>query len=368
MLNSKSQNPIGIFFRDIKYTFILFLAVTVSYSQPPSDSLTFPGEERHLKNVRMLTYGGENAEAYFSPDARMLCWQGRWDGNVPADQIWIMPTAGDEPKMVSTGFGKTTCSFFISGTDRLVYCSTHAHDNEPPPPVQFAQGYVWSLDEYDIYTVNRDGSGLVRLTDNPGYDAEAAVSPDGRKIVFTSIRDGDLDLYTMDVDGGNVKRLTETSGYDGGPFFSPDGEWIIFRSHLPKTDEEIKRYNELLAKRKVAPMRFELQIMRPDGSQRRQITDLGVASFAPFMHPDGKRVIFSSNYGDPNSGKPGHRMPVFNLFMINIDGTNLEQITYNPSFDSFPMFSNDGGKLVWCSNRFGPDSRSTNIFIADWVD
>lgn len=328
----------------------------------------FAGEERHLKNARMLSHGGENAEAYFSPDGEWICWQGQWGGNVPADQIWIMPSGGGEPRMVSTGYGKTTCAFFIPGTDRIVYCSTHAHAKEPPPPVDFSMGYVWSLDEYDVYTAGVDGSDLVQLTDSPGYDAESAVSPDGKSIVFTSMRSGDLDIYTMDIDGSSVKQLTKTLGYDGGPFFSPDGEWIIFRSHLPQTEAEIKRYQELLALRKVAPMIFELQIMRPDGSERRQITDLGAASFAPYMHPDGKRVIFCSNFGDPNTGKPGRHMPVFNLYMINIDGTGLEQITFNPSFDGFPMFSNDGKKFIWCSNRHGPDPRSTNIFMADWVD
>jgi Tol biopolymer transport system component len=332
-----------------------------------ADTLRFPGEERHLKNVRMLTHGGENAEAYFSPDGKYLSWQGHWDGTPPADQIWIMPADGGAPQIVSTGFGKTTCSFFIPGTDRLVYCSTHAHDQAPPPPVDMSKGYVWSLDEYDVYTVNRDGTDLRRLTDTPGYDAESAVSPDGKSIVFTSVRNGDLDLYTMDIDGSNVKQLTHTLGYDGGPFFSPDGKWIIFRSHLPETEGEEQRYLDLFAQRKVAPMRFELQIMRPDGSDRRQITNLGVASFAPYMHPDGKRVIFCSNYGSPVAEGQSH-MPVFNLFIINLDGTGLEQITFNPTFDGFPMFSNDGKKLVWCSNRFGPHPRSTNIFIADWSD
>jgi len=336
-------------------------------SEAAEDSLLFPGEERHLANVRMLTHGGENAEAYFSPDGQWISWQGQWEGNVKADQIWIMPATGGKPEMVSTGMGKTTCSFFLPGSDRLAYCSTHSFSPEPPPPPDRQMGYVWSLDEYDVYTVNRDGSELRRLTDTPGYDAEAAVSPDGKKIVFTSVRNGDLDIYTMDIDGKNVRQLTDTPGYDGGPFFSPDGKWIIFRSHLPKSKEEMEHYQELLKARKVAPVRFELQIMRPDGSDRRQVTNLGVASWAPYMHPDGKRIIFCSNYGsDVKEGE--HRMPDFNLFLVNLDGTGLEQITFNPTFDGFPMFSNDGKKLVFCSNRFGPHPRSTNVFIADWKD
>lgn len=351
--------------------FILLFLVASAFLYPPfisgEDTLLFPGEEKHLRNVRMLTRGGENAEAYFSPDGEWIVWQGHWNGNYPADQIWIMPSRGGEPHLLSTGKGKTTCAFFIPGTDRIIFCSTHDHSPEPPPEPDRSQGYVWSLDEYDIYSVKRDGTDLRRLTDTPGYDAEAAVSPDGKSIVFTSVRDGDLDIYTMDIEGRNVRRLTHTLGYDGGPFFSPDGQWIVFRSHLPQTPQEIARYQELLNRRLVAPLRFEIQIMRPDGSERRQITDLGVASFAPYMHPDGRRIIFCSNYGDPAT-EMGPRMPVFNLFLINIDGTGLEQVTFNPTFDGFPMFSFDGKKLIWCSNRFGPHPRSTNVFIADWVD
>jgi len=345
-------------------TLFVFLSISAQFASA-DDTLLFPGEEKHLSNARMLTYGGENAEAYFSPDGKWIAWQGRWQGTAPADQIWVMPVEGGEPELVSTGQGKTTCAFFIPGSERLVFCSTHDFSPEPPPEPDRKAGYVWSLDEYDVYTVNRDGSDLERLTDTPGYDAESAVSPDGKQIVFTSVRNGDLDLYTMDIDGKNVRQLTRTLGYDGGPFFSPDGKWIIFRSHLPQTDEEVKRYKDLFDRRLVAPMRFELQIMRPDGSERRQITDLGVASFAPYVHPDGKRVIFCSNYG---SQSERGRMPVFNLFIINTDGTGLEQITYGSIFDGFPMFSNDGRKLIWCSNRCGPHPHSTNIFIADWKD
>ncbi len=324
------------------------------------------GEELHILNVRMLTLEGENAEAYFNPDGSLICWQSKSTGML-ADQIYVMPSSGGVRKLISTGFGKTTCSFFIPRTTRLVYCSTHDYSPEPPLPPDPAAGYVWNLDEYDIYTVNMNGQHLQRLTNLPGYDAEAAVSPDGSQIVFTSQRHGDLDIYVMDVDGSNQRQLTFTRGYDGGPFFSPDGEWIVFRSHLPENDEEMIHYNELLIKNVVEPMRFEIQIMRPDGSERRQITDLGVASFAPYMHPDGKRIIFCSNHKMSGEKQPKGK-PLFNLFMINIDGTGLKQITYNDSFDGFPMFSNDGKKLIWASNRHSPEPGSTNIFIADWID
>jgi len=339
--------------------------MALSAKAMPAGSLLFQGESRHLRSVRMLTSGGENAEAYFSPDGKQIVWQGRWQENYPADQIWTMPAEGGTPTLVSTGFGKTTCAFFIPGTNRIVYGSTHGFSKEPPADPDRAAGYVWGLDEYDIYTVNLDGTDLRQLTNEPGYDAESAVSPDGKQIVFTSVRNGDLDIYAMDTDGGNVRQLTTTLGYDGGPFFTPDGKWIVFRSHLPKTDAEIARYKDLLARKMVMPLRFEIQIMRPDGSERRAVTSLGAASWAPYMHPDGKRIIFCSNWADSTWRQEG-RMPNFDLYLINLDGTGLERVTYGPEFDGFPMFSNDGKKLIWCSNRFGPHPHSTNIFVSEW--
>jgi len=331
-------------------------------------------EMLHLNSIRMMTHTGENAEAYYNDESNMIVWQGRWEKNYPADQIWMMPSWGGIPKLISTGGGKTTCAFFIPGQERIVYSSTHATSVVPPPEPDRSKGYVWSLDEYDVFTVDYLGLELSQLTNTKGYDAETAVSPDGKSIVFTSMRDGDLDIYTMDIDGGNVKRLTNTLGYDGGPFFSPDGDWIVFRSHLPKTKAEIDKYKNLLRERKVEPIRFEIQIMKVDGSERQQVTNLGVASFAPYMHPDGKRIIFCSNYGDQSQGAITKnepyipKKPIFNLFIINLDGSGLEQITYSPTFDGFPMFSADGTKLIWCSNRNGPYPHSTNIFTANWVN
>lgn len=361
---------------------VLITVAGIGFSQTNNPEMFFPApiqdqhplELMHLNAITMLTKSGENAEAYFNSSKDMIVWQGRWAENYPADQIWMIPSLGGSPTLVSTGFGKTTCAFFINGTDRIVYSSTHEDSPEPPPEPDRSQGYVWSLDEYDIFTADYQGNNLKRLTSTQGYDAETAVSPDGSTIVFTSMRDGDLDIYTMDINGGNVKRLTSTLGYDGGPFFSSDGEWIVFRSHLPNSEVEIANYQLLLEQRKVVPLHFEIQIMRTDGSERRQVTNLGVASFAPYMHPDGKRIIFCSNYINPNydtivNPDPSNpQKPIFNLFTIYTDGSGLEQITHSPTFDGFPMFSADGTKLIWCSNRNGPYLHSTNIFIADWVN
>jgi Tol biopolymer transport system component len=211
----------------------------------------------------------------------------------------------------------------------------------------------------EIYTANADGTGTRPLTSYGVYTAEATLSPDGKRIVFTSLKDGDLDIYTMNADGTDMKRLTDTPGYDGGPFFSPDGTQIVYRAWHP-TDTALTNYQSLLAQHMVRPNRMEIYVMNADGSNQRQITNLGGANFAPFFTPDGKRVIFSSNHKNPRSRN-------FDLYLVDADGANLEQVTSDGEFDGFPMFSPDGTKLVWASNRGNAaDSRSTNLFLADW--
>ena len=320
-------------------------------------------EERHLRNVRQLTFGGENAEAYFSSDGRRLILQSTRNGH-QCDQIYAMDPDGSGARMVSTGKGKTTCAYFFPGGKRILYSSTHlAGPQCPPPPPDRSKGYVWSLEPaYDVFTADQDGSNLKPVTDNPRYDAEATISRDGNRIVFTSLRNGDLDIYTMDRDGRNVKRLTHELGYDGGAFFSADGKWIVYRAHHPATAQEIEEYRQLLDQNLIRPRRLELWVMKADGSGKRQITNNNSANFAPFFFPDGKRIIFSSNVG---SSGPG--MGNFELYAINMDGTGLERITFNPTFDGFPMFSPDGKKLVFASNRNAKVRGETNIFIADWV-
>ncbi|HEV8524063.1 MAG TPA: hypothetical protein VGQ71_06150 [Terriglobales bacterium] len=319
-------------------------------------------EEHHLRNLRQLTFGGENAEAYFSSDGRRLILQSTPDGH-NCDQIYIMNLDGSGARLVSTGRGKTTCAYFFPGGKRILYSSTHLAGPECPPPPDRSKGYVWSLEPaYDVFTADQDGSNLKPVTDNPRYDAEATISRDGKRIVFTSLRDGDLDIYTMDPDGRNVKRLTRELGYDGGAFFSADGKWIVYRAHHPATEQEIEEYRQLLDQNLIRPRRLELWVMRADGSSKRQITNNNAANFAPFFFPDGKRIIFSSNVG---SSGPG--MGNFELYAINVDGSGLERITFNPTFDGFPMLSPDGKKLVFASNRNAKVRGETNIFIADWV-
>jgi Tol biopolymer transport system component len=316
-----------------------------------------PGES-HLTNIRQLTYGGENAEAYFSADGRWLTFQSTRDGRA-CDQQYIMRADGSALRRVSYGTGKTTCGYFIEGGRRILYASTHAADSACPPRPDPSKGYVWGLDPFDLFTANPDGSDRNRLTKYGVYTAEATLSPDGKTLVFTSLKDGDLELYTMNVDGSNVRRLTTTPGYDGGAFFSPDGKQIVYRAWHP-AGEELRAYQDLLKQGMVRPNRMELFVMNADGSDQRQITNLGGANFAPFFTPDGKRIIFSSNHKTPRSRN-------FDLYLVNLDGSGLEQVTTHGEFDGFPMFSPDGRQLVWASNRNAPAPGGTDIFIADWA-
>jgi TolB protein len=323
-------------------------------------NLASPGE-RHLHNIRQLSFGGENAEAYWSFDGQKLIFQSTRDG-YPADQIYIMNADGSGVRRVSTGKGRCTCSYFLKGDRRILYASTHLADPNPPPPPDMSKGYVWAIyPGYEIFTARPNGSDLKRLTTTPGYDAEATVAPDGRHIVFTSMRDGDLDLYTMTPDGRNVHRLTHTLGYDGGAYFSPDNKKICFRAGRPKSEAEVAEYKELLQQNLVRPHTMELYVMNADGTGERQVTHNGAANFCPFFTRDGRRLIFASNMGDPGGRE-------FDLYLISLDGTGLERVTTAPQFDGFPMFSPDGRRLVWASNRNGKTRGETNIFLADWVE
>lgn len=325
-------------------------------------------QEKHLANLRKLTEGGDNAEAYFSFDNRMAVFQSnaaKWD--LECDQIFYFDLEKDDiiaqrPPLLSTGQGRTTCSYFMPGDSSILYGSTHLGGEACPPEPSKAEGYVWPIYEsYDIFVADLEGRITDTLTRHPGYDAEATVSPLGDKIVFTSMRSGDLELWTMDLDGSNKKQVTDGLGYDGGAFFSPDGQKLVFRASRPQSKEEIAEYKALLAQGLVKPTNMEIYVCNVDGSDLRQVTDLGQANWAPFYHPSGEKILFSSNH-HTERGFP------FNLFMINEDGSGLEQISFDNQFDAFPMFSFDGKKLIFSSNRHNGGDRSTNLFIADWVE
>jgi TolB protein len=333
------------------------------------DTLIYP-EEKHFKAIRQVTFGGDNAEAYWSFDDKQLVFQSNnksW--NVGCDQMFLMNanetfTDSIAPPMLSTGKGRTTCAYFLPDNKHIIYASTHLKQNEcPDTPIRNENGkYIWPIyDSYDIFVADLEGNIIKQLTNEIGYDAEPTVSPKGDKIVFTSTRSGDLELYTMNIDGSDVKQITNELGYDGGAFFSPDGTKLIFRSSRPKTEQAIKEYKDLLAEGLVEPTEMELYICNADGSDLRQLTDLGNANWSPFFHPSGNKILFSSNF-EATRGFP------FNLYLIDLDGKNLERVTHGETFDAFPVFSNDGKHLAFSSNRNNGGGRDTNLFIAEWQD
>lgn len=325
--------------------------------------------EPHLKNLRQVSFGGDNAEAYFSPDSKKIAFQSnnkKW--GLSCDQIFMMDLQNpikdstQKANLISTGKGRTTCSYYMPDNKHILYASTHLGSESCPPEPPPSGKYLWAIyPDFDIFVADEKGTLVKQLTKTEGYDAEATVSPKGDKIVFTSTRNGDLDLYIMDIDGQNVKQITFGLGYDGGAFFSPDGKKLVFRASRPQTEQEIAEYKELLAKGLVAPTNMEIYTCNVDGSNLKKITSLGKANWAPFYHPSGKKIIFSSNHHSARGYD-------FQLYMINEDGSGLEQITFNSMFNAFPMFSPDGKKLIFSSNRNNGGTRDTNLFLADWKD
>ena len=335
--------------------FLFTIIISTTYSQED----IFPNEN-HFEKITQLTFGGENAEAYFSFDEKKIVFQSTRD-SFKCDQIFSMDIDGNNLELVSNGFGRTTCAYYFPN-EEIIFSSTHHKSIDCPKLPDFSQGYVWPINpNYDIFIKDKDGNIKFFLEENNFYDAEATVSPTGDKIIFTSTRDGDLNLYSMNIDGKNLKQLTNEIGYDGGAFFSFDGNKIVYRAYHPKEENELKKYKELLQKNLVKPSIMEIWIMDADGSNKQQLTNNKKANFAPFFHPNGKQIIFSSNVNDTTKYARN-----FDLYMIDIDGNNLEQITFNETFDSFPMFTQDGKKLIFASNRNAKIKGETNIFIVDW--
>jgi Tol biopolymer transport system component len=358
--------------RDAMRTLALLVAAATvvmgACARPPAaPPVPAEGDGRHLRNVKQLTNDGDNGEAYFSRDGKKLIFQSS-RGGYACDKIWTMNADGSDKRMVSPDHGANTCSFFLPD-GRIIYSSTSHLPGDCPPRPQSPPGvrYVWPLYPYDIYIADADGSNAKRITDNPKYDAEPVVSPDGKRIVFGSQREGDFDIYSMNIDGTDVRRLTDRVGYDGGPWWSPDGSKIVWRAWYPATDEERARWRDAMEHDYIIAVPLDLWVMDADGSNKRLLLRNGATNWAPSWHPDGRRIIFSSNKDDwrDDIKQYGHN---FELYLINLDGAGLERLTFNGTFDSFPMFSPDGGKLVWGSNRTAAKPRQTDIYIADWVE
>lgn len=339
---------------------------------PAADSLRFAGEA-HFRNIRQLTFGGNNAEAYWSFDSKQLVFQSDWAdiNSQGCDQIFVMNADGSALpdgamyQLASTGKGRTTCSYFLPD-GRVVFASTHKSGEACPPEVARSENrYVWPIyTSYDIYIGDADGNNIEPLITGEGYDAEATVSPDGKYIIYTSTRSGDLELWRYEIATGENIQLTSELGYDGGAFFSRDSKKIVWRASQPQ-GEEAEVYKNLLSQNLVEPNALNVFVADIDGKNVMQVTDLPGANWAPFFHPDGERVLFCSNYESVGKGRP-----IFAIYMINIDGTGLKKIAHSGTFDAFPMFSYDGKKIVFASNRNASrtPTRDTNVFVADWVE
>lgn len=314
-------------------------------------SLCTPHEARWLRNVRQLTSTSmgllKSGEAYFSPDGRRICFQAVPEGQNEY-QIYVMDLDGNRPEMVSTGQGATTCAYFHPDGRRLLFASNHldprpvAGVGQPGGPKPGQRSYAWSFyPGMDLFEYTFETRKLRRLTDSEGYDAEGSYSPDGKLIVFCSMRDGDQEIYICDQDGGNPRRITRARGYDGGPFFSPDGQRIVYRSDR-RGDQNLQIFTNNLA-----------------GNDERALTDNQVLNWCPYWHPSGRWIIFTR--GEHPEGGP----PTYDLYLLSADGRRTLRVTDERAFDGLPAFSPDGSKLMWTSKRGG--LAQPQVFVAEFV-
>ena len=316
-------------------------------------------QPRHFENLKQLTTGSSNGESYWSPDSKRIIFQSTRDGG-QCDQEYVMNADGSGQHMVSTGKGATTCGYFLSDNQHILYASTHEGNPSCPMPPDHTKGYVWAVHPtFDIYMATLDGKIVKKLTDTPGYDAEATVNFKTHKILYTSMASGDLEIWTMNEDGSGKKQITHAEGYDGGAVFSRDGTKMVWRAYRPDTPEKKAAYEALLKQNLTTPMKMELWLANADGSNAKQITNYGCASFAPTFTPDGKKLLFASNKAKCDSS-------LFELYLINLDGSGLEQVTDYGKFTSFPEFSPDGKKLIFSSSYQSKSNYEFNLFTVDW--
>jgi Tol biopolymer transport system component len=355
---------LNVSFLTFALTFASFLLSNLIHSLTlwaQSPELLTELESRYLSNVRQVTDRFERAgEGYFSPDGQTIIYQAIPPG-YPFYQIYTQSLQGNLIKLISTGRGRTTCSYFSPDGKRVLFASSHLDPNlteteeaERARQAELARRgerprYVWDFDPYmDIFEADLSGRILRRLTDTPGYDAEGAYSADGQWIAFCSMRDGDPDIYVMRSDGTDVRQLTNAPGYDGGPFISPDGKWIVFRSDRKKADY------------------LQIYVISFDGKYEKALTDNEGVNWGPYWHPREPYLIWSS----ADHSRPDVR-PNYDLWLARYHVTNGEfvidpplRITDHPAADVLPVFSPDGRQLLWTSTR--TKDRSSQLFLADF--
>ena len=313
----------------------------------------------HISNIKQLTNGGQNAEAYWSPNGKRIVFQTTRD-KYECDQIFVMNADGSDQHLVSTGKGRTTCGYFLPDNKHIVYASTHESGDACPTAPDRSKGYVWAVyPTYDIYLATDKGKIVKKLTDTPGYDAEATVNFKTKKIVYTSMVSGDLDLWTMNLQGNAKKQLTKSVGYDGGAVYSRDGKKLVWRGNHPEMPDTMKRYQDLLKDNLTTPMKMEIIVADANGQNAQQLTSFNCASFAPTFTPDGKNIIFSSNKHKCDGRD-------FELYMMDVKGKNLVQLTNFGGFTSFPEISPKGDKIIFASSYQTKTRYEFNIFVADW--
>lgn len=320
--------------------------------------------EIHLSNIRALTDVGDNAEAYFSFKGDRVVFQSTREP-FACDQIFLMENIDDHPsvRLLSTGKGRTTCSYFLPGDSLVLYASTHETMGDTCPPGggydPELKAYVWPLYNYDLYVTNIHTGEARAFWKSPGYDAEATVAPDGR-VVFTSTYEGDMEIYILEPPyTAPPRRMTHTPGYDGGAFFTQDGRYLVYRGWHPTDSAQLAEYRNLLKRGLMKGVPLQIFVYDLERDTFWQVTDNQAVNFAPFPFPNRKRIIFSSNY---QTGR------AFHLWAVDFDGKNLERITFEGTFNAFPMFSPDGKMLIWASNRGNRNPHLANILIATWKD
>jgi len=327
--------------------------------------------EAHFKHLWQVTSGGENTRPRWSPDGDQIAYQfSNLALGIECDLVRVQDLDTGRLDRVSSGNGVSNVGGYLKGGRQVIFASTHAIQSDCPAPPDQALGHVRSLDPaYDLYVVDLDSHDSRVVVDDAGHDAQASVSPGGDRIVFCSLRSGDAELWSCDSNGGELRQLTRSPGHEADPQWSADGSRIVFAAtdfDPLREDAHLGKYRDQLARWSAAPGSMKIEVMAADGAERRTVTAPGKANWDPCFTPDGQRIVFVSNHHGE-----GQHPTSYDLFLVDLDGSNLERVTYfdegiGRQFDGFPSFSADGRYLAFSSNRGAGQIGETNVFVAEW--